>query len=170
MFFWFVWGSHTKMPPMIDQETKQIIIQKTWCHGQAVAPVYGMVCLWWFISNDFAPFILLIPSLFLPYWCYLSYRSIFVDFSYKTILIGGILAEAAHIIVFYVAYTATHNTTQILMLVASILFFVETAAFLGVVTTFRPRFSSSDGNSNDGTYPRRGLLSYHNEGNDTNVV
>ena len=153
---------------MIDQETKRIIIQKTWCHGQAVAPVYGMVCLWWFISNDFEPLVLLIPSLFLPYWCYLSYRSIFVEFSYRTVLIGGLLAEAAHAIVFYVAFTATHNTTQILMLVASILFFVETAAFLGVVTTFRPRLSSgsSDGDAN----PRRGLLSYQNDGDPTNMV
>jgi hypothetical protein len=125
--------------PLIDDETKKIIIQKTWCHGQAVAPVYGIICLWWYLQNGHQPAQLLVPSLCLPYWSYLSYRSIFVEFSYKTIVIGGALAELSHVLVFTVAIQALDKTMHLLMCIASILFFVETAAFLAVVTAFRPR-------------------------------
>jgi hypothetical protein len=142
---------------MIDQETKQILIQKTWCHGQAIAPVYGVACLWWYITNNFQPTVLLFPSLFLPYWCFLSYGSIFCEFSYKTILVGGLLAEISHIIVFLVALKSVEKTMHLLMCIASILFFVETLAFLLVVTAFRPRPNGSQ----DGT--SEPLQSYHND-------
>ena len=76
---------------MIDDETRDMIIKKTWCHGQAIMPIYGVVLLWWYLRyNDDAedegssssssqdrPLALLIAALFLPYWCYISYRSIF---------------------------------------------------------------------------------------------
>mmetsp|Transcript_97443 Transcript_97443/g.146035 ORF Transcript_97443/g.146035 Transcript_97443/m.146035 type:complete len:156 (+) Transcript_97443:374-841(+) len=141
---------------MIDQETKQILIQKTWCHGQAIAPVYGTVCLWWYVTNEFQPTALLLPSLFLPYWCYLSYRSIFVEFSYRKILVGGVLAQISHIIVFVVALESVAKTMHLLMCIASALFFVETLAFLLVVTAFRPR---PDGSRDSAGEP---LQSYQN--------
>ena len=134
---------------MIDHETKLVLIQKTWCHGQAIAPVYGIVCLWWYTSNNFQPTALLLPSLFLPYWCYLSYRSIFHQFSYRTIVLGGLLAEVSHAIVFLVAFKSVEKTMHMLMCIASVLFFVETLAFLLVVTAFRPQGNGSVDDSND---------------------
>ena len=133
------------MNNLIDQETKQIIIQKTWCHGQAITPVYGTICFWWYVTNNFKPTSLLFAALFLPYWCFLSYRSIFVEFSYRTIIIGGVLVEIAHMLVFWTALqTQLKQTFHLLMFIASILFFIETAAFLGVVTAFRPRTINND--------------------------
>lgn len=132
------------MPPLIDAETKQIVIQKTWCHGQAVCPVYGIVILWWFVDSGFKPLALIFPGLFLPYWCYLSYRSIFIQFDYRTILIGGLLVELSHAIVFLVAMKHLDKTMHMIIFLASLLFFIETAVFLGVVTAFRPQARSED--------------------------
>lgn len=125
--------------PLIDDETKQIIIQKTWCHGQAVCPIYGLIILWWYFESESRPTFLVLAGLFLPYWCYLSYRSIFVQFDYRTILLGGILAEVSHAIVFCVALQELRDTMHMVMFITSILLFIETAAFLGVVTAFQPR-------------------------------
>jgi hypothetical protein len=133
--------------PLVDAETKKIIIKKTWCHGQAICPVYGIVILWWYVENGFRPKSLIFPGLFLPYWCYLSYRSIFVNFDYRTILIGGLLAELSHAIVFSVALQHLDKTMHMIIFIASILLFVETAAFLGIVTAFRPRDRPGDNNT-----------------------
>jgi hypothetical protein len=149
--------------PLIDDETKKIIIQKTWCHGQAVAPVYGIICLWWYLQNGYQPPQLLVASFFLPYWCYLSYRSIFIEFSYKTIVIGGALAELSHVLVFTVTIQALDKTMHLLMCIASILFFVETAAFLAVVTAFRPRTSETANSSS-------ALPSYQNANEVANML
>ena len=136
---------------------------------QAIMPVYGLICLYWFLSgDDFQPMSLLFPSLFLPYWCYLSYRSIFKEFSYKTILIGGVLAEISHIIVFIVALTEIDKTMHLLMCITSVLFFVETIAFLAVVTIFHPtaqQQSSSPSNDANNTFngTNEPLHSYHNQ-------
>lgn len=130
--------------PLVDAETRQVIIQKTWCHGQAVCPVYGIVILWWYFDNGLRPVSLILPGLFLPYWCYLSYRSIFINFHYKTVLIGGLLAELSHGIVFFVAIQDLKKTMHMIVFLASLLFFVETAAFLGVVTVFQPRENSGE--------------------------
>jgi hypothetical protein len=115
-----------------------------------------MVCLWWYLhfdtigssttatttegngAQETAPLTLLLASLFLPGWCYLSYQSIFVSFSYKTILYGGLLVELAHAFVFAAAMKQLSGTFHLIMLIASGLFFIETAAFLTVVTAFRP--------------------------------
>lgn len=118
--------------------------------------MYGIVCLWWYLrfdsigssvtegnggsteAHEKAPVTLLLAALFLPYWCYLSYQSIFVSFSYKTILYGGLLVELAHAFVFAAAMKQSSDTFHLIMLIASGLFFIETAAFLTVVTAFRP--------------------------------
>ena len=83
--------------------------------------------------------IILFAGFFLPYWCYLSYRSVFVQFDYQTLLVGGCLAEVSHLIVFRTAMQHLEKPWCMVLFIASILFFVETAAFLGVVTAFRPR-------------------------------
>ena len=164
---------------MIDEETKQVLIQKTWCHGQAVAPVYGVICFWWYIRNSFQPPALLLPSLFLPYWCYLSYRSLFGNgFCYRTILIGGILVEISHAIVFVIALRKLNvekTAMTMLMCISSILFFVETFAFLVVVTAFRPSLSNNlrrstnnieiDTNNDD-----EPLRSYHHNPTISNIL
>uniref|UniRef100_A0A7S4VUQ5 Uncharacterized protein n=1 Tax=Ditylum brightwellii TaxID=49249 RepID=A0A7S4VUQ5_9STRA len=144
------------MADLIDAETKDIIIKKTWCHGQAVMPIYGIFLLWWFISRGYQPLILVFPAIFLPYWCFLSYRSIFVEFSYRTILIGGAFVEVSHAIVFSVAIlsmktqsggtetsSSGKHATDLLLCIAAGLFFIETLAFLGVVTALRPRIPRS---------------------------
>mgnify|MGYP003336932499 CR=1 FL=1 len=128
---------------LVDNETRNIIIQKTWCHGQAVAPVYGIICLWWYGSNQFQPRILLFPSLYLPYWCFLSYRSIFVEFSYATCLIGGVLAEVAHFFVFIASLEKLQQSLHLFMFIASTLFFIETAVFLGAIISFGQRIPLS---------------------------
>lgn len=150
--------------PLVDAETKKIIIQKTWCHGQAICPVYGLVILWWFVKNEFQPKSLIFAGLFLPYWCYLSYRSIFVNFDYRTILVGGLLAEVSHAIVFSVALRHLEKTMQMILFVASILLFFETAAFLLVVTAFRPRGElPDDGNAASSEELSSNAVSYQSE-------
>ena len=84
---------------LLDDETRQLLIKKTWCHGQAVMPMYGMVCLWWYLnfspvtnnnddddddnenstSQPRRPLSLLVAALILPLWSYLSYRSVAAD-------------------------------------------------------------------------------------------
>ena len=125
--------------PFIDADTKRVVLQKTWCHGQAICPIYGIVILWWFVENGFQPKSLIFAGLFLPFWCYLSYRSIFVSFDYRIILIGGLLAEVSHAIVFTVAWQHLDKTIQMVLFIASMLLFIETAVFMGVVMAFRPR-------------------------------
>lgn len=137
------WSSITAMP-LIDADTREIIMQKTWCHGQAVCPVYGIVILWWYVDNGLRPIALIFPGFFLPYWCYLSYRSIFINFDYRKILIGGLLAEVSHGIVFFVAIKHLEKTMHMIIFVTSLLFFIETAAFLGVVTAFQPQRGPDD--------------------------
>jgi hypothetical protein len=105
-----------------------------------------------------------VASFFLPYWCYLSYRSIFVEFSFKTIVIGGALAEFSHVLVFTVTIQALDKTMHLLMCIASILFFVETAAFLAVVTAFRPRTGETADDSSSA------LPSYQNANEVANML
>ena len=147
---------------MIDDETRDMIIKKTWCHGQAIMPIYGVVLLWWYLryndggddddaedegssSSSFQdrPLALLIAALFLPYWCYISYRSIFTLFSYQTMIIGGLFVEISHVLVISVAIRNLNDTFHLLMFIASSLFFIETIAFLIVVTIFRTKLEES---------------------------
>ena len=138
---------------MIDDETRDMIIKKTWCHGQAIMPIYGVVLLWWYLRyNDGGdaenegssrPVALLLAALFLPYWCYISYRSIFTLFSYQTMIIGGLFVEISHTLVISVAIRNLTDTFHLLMFIASSLFFIETIAFLIVVTIFRTKIEES---------------------------
>ncbi len=119
------------------------MIKKTWCHGQLVAPLYSILILWWYAAHGWELSVSLIfPICYFPYWCYLSYRNVFVDFSYKTVLVGGILAEVGHLIVILQSVKDLSNTMNLLLFIASGLFLIETAAFLCVVTALKPTDSS----------------------------
>ena len=131
----------------MDEPTRQMVLKKTWCHGQAVAPIYGVACLIWFAHFDSPrPLSLLYAGLLLPYWSYSSYRAVFTEYSYKTLMLGGLLVEVAHALVFRTAWHAgksgsdsniQRNPWNLLMLITSGLFFIETLAFLVVVKLIR---------------------------------
>ena len=143
------------MTMIVDDETCDMIIKKTWCHGQSIMPFYAMLCLWWYFhcnitegddENDESSiqrpsWMLLLVVVYLPYWSYLSYQTIFQPhvFKYRTILIGGFFVEICHIITFSIALKNLHDTFHLLMFIASLLFFIETFAFLIVVTIFRTK-------------------------------
>lgn len=138
----------------MDDETKEIILKKTWCHGQLVLPLFSILYLWIFFSNNATTAVLhhdvrfLYASVVLTVWSFLSYRSVFVNFSLSALLIGGLLAETAHLLVFGSVWNAYyHQTIQnsliMLIMIASGLFFVETGAFLLVVYHIRPLSSST---------------------------
>ena len=159
-------ASTSSSSSMIDEETRQIIIKKTWCHGQLVAPIYSLVLIWWyFASNDdddddddtdddnddankVSKWILWIPICYFPLWCYLSYKNIFgtiVDLSIsKEIIWGGLMTEICHIIVLIQSLSNIQNTMNLLLCISSILFLIETAAFLLVVFTLRPRNNNNE--------------------------
>ena len=60
---------------MIDEETRQIILRKTWCHGQAILPVYAVLFLaWWWHMEGPRPFQLILASVVLPIWAWYSYK------------------------------------------------------------------------------------------------
>lgn len=154
------------MPPLIDEETKQMILKKTWCHGQSIAPLYGIVCIWWYFSllltsqssstssNSLLPTtgLLLIGFGVMPAWSYLSYEAVFASpsssrpqsqtsqsqaASYRTLMAGGSLVELCHAYVFCLSLDDLKDSTfHLLMCIASGLFFVETFAFLVVVASF----------------------------------
>lgn len=56
---------------------------------------------------------------------------------YSKICTCGVMAMLAHLLVFFVAVQQLSDIAHMLMTVASALFFVETGAFLLVVTAFR---------------------------------
>lgn len=126
------------MGEILDDETKAIVIKKTWCHGQLIAPLYGFLCLYWAVSSGTQDPRLWLAALVMPCWSYLSWRAISSAPSYNTLLYGGIVAELCHVGVFSVAVQHTKDTLGLLLTIASGLFFIETAAFLGVVTWLRP--------------------------------
>ncbi len=59
---------------MIDEETRQIILRKTWCHGQAILPVYAVLLLAWWWHMEARPFQLILASVVLPIWAWYSYK------------------------------------------------------------------------------------------------
>jgi hypothetical protein len=136
-------SSSNPPPSWIDEETRQMVLKKTWCHGQLVAPIYSVVLLWWYFSQK-QSVVLWFPILYFPYWCYLSYKNVFSDFSYPKLLAGGVLAELSHIIVLaQTIRSGLDQTVNLLLCIASSLFLFETFAFLCVVTALRPDEATS---------------------------
>ena len=132
--------SQSSSPPSwIDEETRQVVLKKTWCHGQLIAPGYSLVLLWWYFAKNSLSIAVWFPILYFPCWCYLSYKNVFSDFSYQKLLGGGILAEICHGIVLAQSLKGGLSvTTNLILCIASSLFLVETFAFLCVVTALRP--------------------------------
>ena len=59
---------------IVDEETRQIILRKTWCHGQAVLPLYSIVLLSWCFNLDAHPFQLVLAAIVFPIWSWYSYQ------------------------------------------------------------------------------------------------
>ena len=126
------------MGDLLDEDTKIIVIKKTWCHGQLIAPLYGFLSAYWAFSASINDLRLWIAALVMPIWSFSSWKSISSTPSYKMLLYGGCIVELCHLGIFTVAIRHTETILGLLMLIASILFFVETAAFLCVASWLRP--------------------------------
>mmetsp|Transcript_39427 Transcript_39427/g.85028 ORF Transcript_39427/g.85028 Transcript_39427/m.85028 type:complete len:149 (+) Transcript_39427:188-634(+) len=127
---------------VVDEETRQLILRKTWCHGQAILPIYSVALLTWWWHLDTRPLQLILASAVLPVWAWYSYHAVLVidrngTLPYTNICGFGVVAMLAHSLTFLVAIQHLADTVHMLVAVASGLFFVETGAFLIVVTAFR---------------------------------
>jgi hypothetical protein len=123
--------------PLVDEETRKIILKKTWCHGQLILPAFSFLYLYLFIFQNHKVYFLY-AAIVLPCWSYASYRAVFIRYSIRVLLIGGLLVELAHAGILIVALQSPSTSLGLLLIIASVLFLIETAAFLGVATLFRP--------------------------------
>ena len=124
----------------LDEQTSRLVVKKTWCHGQLIAPVYGLICGYWAYKVRIDDVRLWASTIVMPVWSYVSYRSISTRPSYGTLLVGGFIALCVHAAVFSVAVVQTSNTFGMIMTIFSGLLFIETLAFLCVATFLRSSF------------------------------
>jgi len=139
---------------IIDEETRQIILRKTWCHGQAILPPYSIVLLlwWWHSLEQPRPFTVVFAALVLPIWAWYSYHAVLIvdqnngTLPYRNICGFGVVAMLAHLLTFRVAIQswADSTTGHMLLAIFSGLAFVETGAFLLVVTALRREVVDAD--------------------------
>jgi hypothetical protein len=135
---------------MLDDSTRRIIIQKTWCHGQLLAPIFGLLCWYWYFTVARPSVLLIYAGIVLPSWCYVSYRNVFIQFATQQLVIGGVLVEIAYIAIFFLAVPNVHknggssSSFYLLICIASILFAIETLAFLLVSFTLQKRNNTID--------------------------
>jgi len=116
----------------------------------------------------------LVAAIILPTWSYYSWRSINrhntnnadhnanesqpnapttssrrITTTFPAFLVGGILAELAHLSVLLTAVQDVSSSTNLFLVIASGLFLVETAAFVAVVGMCRrPHHSTDDAQYN----------------------
>jgi hypothetical protein len=121
----------------LDADATAVVLKKTWCHGQAIGPLYGAVCLYLYASNNLSVG-LLVAGIVLPIWSYVSYRAVFCNYNYRVVLLGGALAMLCHLWVFLIALPYVTETRFLFLTLAAALLFLETLAFLGVVVVLRP--------------------------------
>ncbi|CAJ1959252.1 unnamed protein product [Cylindrotheca closterium] len=117
----------------IDEETRVLILKKTWCHGQLVLPAFSVFYLYLFFASV-KNFILLFAAIVLPIWSYLSYQKMISSTKAPSphfFWMLATLAQVAHVGVF--VYSLQAEETNLLLTISSGLFFVETIAFLLVV-------------------------------------
>ena len=136
---------------MIDEETRLLILKKTWCHGQSILPIYAIVLLLWWWNLEEHSFQLVLAAIYLPVWAWYSYNSVLIidesgTLPYSKVCTFGVTAMLAHLLVFMVAVRELSDTGHMLMMIASALLFVETFAFLLVVTAFRHEIRTSPQN------------------------
>jgi hypothetical protein len=143
--------------PLFDEETRELILKKTWCHGQLVLPLFAILYAVEFVRptslHQFNGWFLFAAVVF-PFWSYISYNIIARPGRYplRPLLGGGLLVELAHAgILHTVMPTSRKSTMDLLLVIASGLFLIETAAFLCVAWKLRPA-------ENHGT-ERQGVLS-----------
>jgi hypothetical protein len=123
----------------MDEETRQMILKKTWCHGQVLAPALGLVCLVWFAHRP--SFGLLYAGIVLPAWCYVSYRNVFGSIHPWQLVAGGVAVEIAYLAILVLSIPGAKDKSDpsrnwyTLLSVASGLLAFETLAFLAVALT-----------------------------------
>ena len=130
----------------IDEETRVLVLKKTWCHGQLVLPAFAAFYL--YLSVASFHLILLFAAIVLPIWSYFSYQKMISSASAPSPVVFwtlATLAQVAHAGVF--AYSFRAEQTNLLLTISSGLFFVETIAFLLVVRVL--------GNTNSGSRPQQ---------------
>ncbi|CAB9496417.1 expressed unknown protein [Seminavis robusta] len=138
----------------IDEETRVLILKKTWCHGQLMLPVFSVIYLYLFFTSWRYHVVLLFAALVLPIWSYLSYQAVSASSSIAAAENNpspglfwtlALLVEMAHLSIFWVAMGMEERTSiTMLLMIASGLFFIETLAFLMVVRTLGNRRQDSD--------------------------
>ena len=130
--------------PLVDEETRRLLLKKTWCHGQSILPLYSFFLLFqWLSAGHSLP--LLLGACVLPVWSFFSYRAVVAiesegvsrELPYRNVCVFGVVVMMVHLWVFLCTLRNLSGKGNMLMLVASGLFFVETGAFLLVVTFFR---------------------------------
>lgn len=143
----------------IDEETRLLILKKTWCHGQLVLPVFAILYLYLFVALPQRHLIFLWAAVILPLWSYVSYHHVLsspvllTTITPTTLFWGlAVCVEMAHLGVFWTVWGIAQEAQgqsgmNVLMLIASGLFFIETLAFLLVVRTLGGA-PASDGGMN----------------------
>lgn len=89
---------------LVDEETRQIILKKTWCHGQLVLPAFAALYVWLALFRGYNPFVFLYAAIVLPTWSFYSFQA--VSSSYvpvRQLCCGVVLVEVAHLGVLVVA-------------------------------------------------------------------
>jgi len=117
-----------------------IILKKIWCHGQLVLPMFGVFYLYWSFREKSIG--LAFAGIVLPFWSMLSYRAVFVPHKFRacTFWIGAGYVQTAHLIAFlYFLQSAASSSGSLLLVIASVLFFIETLAFLLVFHNLGPQ-------------------------------
>ena len=167
------------MPIIDDEETRQLILKKTWCHGQAVLPLYSIMLLVWWYHLESPSFVLVEAAFALGIWSWYSFRAVFRimgsrnndsafaggaairnqqrdetdinirsadgadadgahSFHYPKLCALGICAMISHLSIFIIAIPDCKvDTMHMLFSISSGLLFIETGAFLVVVTSLR---------------------------------
>lgn len=134
--------------PLVDEETRRLLLKKTWCHGQSILPLYSVYLLFRWLSTGY-PLPLLLGACVLPVWSFFSYRSVVAidneggsrKLPYRNVCVFGVVAMMTHLSIFIYVRGNLSEKGNMLMLVASGLFLIETCAFLLVVTALRSEIS-----------------------------
>ena len=138
--------------PLVDEDTRRLLLKKTWCHGQLVLPAFALWYFWLFIQGKGLCF--LYGCIVLPCWSYYSWETISADTHhtnsgipskvFQKFIVGGFLVEIAHFGIFLTALQDGISTTiNLFLVITSGLLFIETAAFIGVVGMCRRRVGNS---------------------------
>lgn len=135
---------------LVDEETRQFILKKTWCHGQLVLPAFAVLYVWLAFFRGYNTLVFLYAAIILPAWSFYSFQAVSSSrgaVPLRPLCCGVVLVEVAHLGVLVVAAQDLSTALNMLLLVASGLFMVETAAFLGVVAFLREPTRTTNGNN-----------------------